>query len=351
MARIRELNQQLADLRQSENQLTAEKAQQQQAAADRTQKAELALKKASDDLLAERGKFNEDRTRLEQEKTGIASQLTGKDDRIVELTAEMDDLQQTSEKQILDMGKIVSEQRTEIKKHNRQSFEVPDASITSVNQNEGVLYINVGLADTLRRKQTFSVYDKRQTGLMEAKSKGRVEVIRILGDHLAACRVLEDDISEIIVPGDVVFTPAWAPGQKIHFALAGLIDVSGNGRSDTKLLEDLIRSNGGLIDDKVTPQTRYLIRGEDKSGTPGDATMTNAERAPYTDMVRAAQQIGVDQLSVDKLLALMGWRAEVQAVSFRQEGLPSESKTGADENDESAAFRTRTPPRGENGAF
>ena len=349
MARIRDLNQQLADLRQSENQLTAQKAQLEQAAAERTQQFEQAQKKATEDLMAEREKFNQDRARLEQEKMAIASQLAEKDTSIAGLQTGLDELKQTSGKQVSDLEKIVDEQRNEIKQQNRQSFEVPDAEITSVLQNQGVLYINVGSADNLRKMQTFSVYDKRQAGVMEARSKGRVRVTRILRDHLAECEILEDDIADIIVPGDVVFTPAWSPGQKIHFAFAGLIDVTGNGRSDAQLLEEIIRSNGGVIDDEVTPQTRYLVRGADKSGIPGQPELTNEGRAEFNQKIRASQQIGVDQLSVDKLLALMGWRAEVQAVSFREEGLPDAPAEGDDNG--ATPFRKRAPPRGDNGAF
>jgi Ca2+/Na+ antiporter len=130
MARVRDLNQQLADLRQSENRLTAEKAQLEQAAAERTQNFEQAQKKAADDLLAEREKFNQDRAKLEQEKMAIASQLTEKDNKIAELQAAMDTLKQETEKQLVDMGRILDDQKQQIKQFSRTSFEVPDAEIT-----------------------------------------------------------------------------------------------------------------------------------------------------------------------------------------------------------------------------
>ena len=77
------------------------------------------------------------------------------------------------------------------------------------------MYINVGSADNLNLQQTFSVFDKGTTAIMEAKPKGRIEVI---ADRSAStwprCRILEDKVSNIIVPGDLVLTPAWAPGSR-----------------------------------------------------------------------------------------------------------------------------------------
>ncbi len=62
MGRIRDLNQQLTDLRRSENQLTAQKAQLEQAAADRTKQFEDGQKKAHDDLMAELDKYKQERS-------------------------------------------------------------------------------------------------------------------------------------------------------------------------------------------------------------------------------------------------------------------------------------------------
>ena len=44
----------------------------------------------------------------------------------------------------------------------------------------------------MKPQQTFSVYDKGTTAIMDAKPKGRVEVTQVVGEHVAVCRVLEE---------------------------------------------------------------------------------------------------------------------------------------------------------------
>ena len=342
LSRIRDLNQQLTDLRRSENQLTEEKSQLEAAAADRTKKFEDGEQQARNDLAAERDKFRQDREDMQKQKDTIATQLTDKDNSIADLQTKFDDQQKKLGKSVSDLEQIVDDQKIQLRGLRKESFEVPDATITSVNQKEGVLYVDIGSADNLKQQQTFSVYDKGATGVMEAKSKGRVEVVQILGEHVAMCRILEDDITNIIMPGDLVFTPAWAPGRIIHFAAAGFVDITGDGRPDMELLENLIRINGGQLDPEVTVQTRYLIQGEDRgAGIEGEPT--GDERADFTSKIRMAEQIGVDRLSVDKLLTLMGWRADVPRFDPWPGCRGSGGGSGAGET---VAVRREDPARG-----
>jgi hypothetical protein len=356
LARVRDLNQQLTDLRRSENQLTTQKTQLEQTAAERSQKFEEAANQARKELEAERAKFQTDLADVRKQMEGIAGQVTEKDNRIVELTAQMDEQQKTLNKKSEDMAKIILDQKNRLKEYQEESFEAPDAVITTVNQKEGVVYINVGSADNLNLQQTFSVFDKGTTAVMSVKPKGRIEVTQIVSGHVAVCRILEDDVTNIIMPGDLVLTPAWAPGRQIHFAIAGFVDLTDDDQSDLDMLKRLITVNGGAVDEEVTVQTRYLIQGADR-GTGAEGALSDAERAAYNAKITAAAEIGVDRLSVDKLLSLMGWRADVKSVTLGTgtsadvTAQPKEPPAGAD----AAApdFRKRTPPpsRGTDGAF
>jgi phage shock protein A len=357
VSRIRDLNKQLTDLRLSENKLTAQKDQLEKDAAQRTKQFEDGQKKAHDDLMAELDKYKQERQRIEEAKNNIASMLAEKDTKIADLTTQLQDQEQRTSKQIADMENVIEGQRLRLQETKEDTFEVADARIDSANQAEGMVYINVGSADNLREQQTFSVYDRGTSGLLGATAKGRIEVTRILGERVAECRILEDDLSNIIVPGDIVYTPAWAPGRPIHVAVAGLIDVTGNGKSDMELFKNLIRLNGGVIDEEVTPATSFLVEGEMKSDAPG-GEMTAEERNVFVTKVGAAQSIGIDRLSIDKFLAKMGWKGDVRALSLGR-GRAGEFQAAPDE--EAAAepdaagadvFRPRTPPaRGDGGAF
>ena len=340
LSRIRDLNQQLTDLRRSESTWLPRRTRLEQAAADRTKKFEDAEQQARNDLAAEREKFTKDLADVRKQKDDVAAQMTDKDNRIVELNTQLEDEKKAYEKELSDLQKRVQDQKTQLANFKSETFEVPDAVVTTVNQKEGVLYIDVGSADNLRPQQTFSVFDKGTTAIMKAKPKGRIEVMQILGEHVAMCRILEDTLSNIIMPGDVVFTPAWSPGQRIHFAIAGLVDITGNKKNDMELLQNLISINGGVLDDEVTVQTRYLIQGENVGEGPDGPS--NADKADFTKKITAATEIGVDRLSVEKLLNLMGWRAEVKSITLGRGTGDFEAAPEAPRN-----LRTRPkPPQG-----
>jgi hypothetical protein len=355
VSRIRDLNAELVKLRKNDEDLKKANFEKAQAADQMVKAAQDELKQARDDLMAEKEKYDQERQRIDEAKNNIASMLAEKDNKIAELTAQLQTVEQQNSKRISDLENVVEGQRLRLQDMKKDTFEVADARIDSVNQAERMVYLNVGSADNLRQQQTFSVYDRGTSGLMGATPKGRIEVTKILGDHVAECRIKEDNVSNIIVPGDIVYTPAWAPGRPIHVAVAGLIDITGNGKSDMSLFENLIRINGGVIDDEVTPQTSFLVEGEMRSDQPG-GEMTAEERNKFVTKVDAAQSIGIDRLSLERFLAKMGWKGDVRALSLGSGriGPAAAPSTEAEAPAEPAAdaFRPRTPPaRGTEGAF
>lgn len=358
-SQMRDMNQQLIDLRRNENQLVAQKNQLEAAAAERSQKFEEAANKARQDLEAARASYQQDLEAVRGQMDEIKTQITDKDNRIVELTTQMEEQHKTLTKKIEDMEKIINQQKVIVKGLQQETFETPDGVITGVNQQARLVYIDAGSADNLRLQQTFSVFDKETSSVLQSKPKGRIEVTQILGEHLAACRILEDKLPNLILPGDVIFTPAWSRGRPVHFAVAGAVDITGDGQNDLELLQSLISLNGGVIDDDVSVQTRYLIEG-----TPPDVAVsgtgtaaTDAEKADFTAKITAANEIGVDRLSIDKFLSLMGWRADVESVTLgrgetkRIGQETAEGSSPAAGEDATPAFRRRTPPRGTDGAF
>ncbi len=353
LSRIRDLNQQLLDLRRSENQLTQQKADLEKSTAELVKQYQDGQQQARDELAAEREKFTKDLGEVRKTMEGIAGQITEKDNRIVELNTQMEEQQKASVKRIGDMSTIIDDFRNKFKNIDKTSFEVPDAVVTSINQQEGVLYIDVGSADNLNVQQTFSIFDKGTTGVMQAKPKGRIEVIQILGEHMAMCRILEDQLSNIIMPGDLVFTPAWSPGQRIHFAIAGVIDISGSGRNDIDLLTQLIELNGGIVDDTVTVQTNYVVQGENRAESV-TGEVDQAQKDDFEAKLKAAVEIGVDRLSPEKLLNLMGWRADVKTITLgsgKAAATPGARTEAAEQPADGTEFRKRSPPRGTDGAF
>ena len=55
------------------------------------------------------------------------------------------------------------------------------------------------------------------------------DVTGLFGDGpVAEARIVEDRISDPIMPGDKVYTPVWGPGEQRRFALTGFLDVDGD---------------------------------------------------------------------------------------------------------------------------
>ena len=62
------------------------------------------------------------------------------------------------------------------------------AKIVSINGTGDMPYISLGSADNLKRQVTFSIYGKGVDGKPLKEPKGRLEVIRITGEHMAQRR-------------------------------------------------------------------------------------------------------------------------------------------------------------------
>lgn len=172
------------------------------------------------------------------------------------------------------------------------------------------------------------------------ESKGRIEVVRIVGPHQAECRILEDKASDPILPGDWIHSPAWSPGQRLHFALVGFMDIDGDQDSDRETIRHVITMNGGVIDTeikddgirdtgKMSVNTRYVVVG-DVSET-GNLKITNrdAYKKTYNAFVDEMTLFSVEKISVQQLLDMMGWKPEEKTT-----GLGGGIDTG---------FRPRTP--------
>lgn len=191
--------------------------------------------------------------------------------------------------------------------------DVADGKVIWVNQKEDNVWINLGSGDLLRPQMTFSVFEKGEVNIALAKVKGKIEVTRVNGSGEAEARILEEDVTNPIMPGDQIFTPIWSPGTPQKFAIVGMIDLNGDGEDDTDELKALIQGSGGQvaawvdaegnIKGEITPEVRYLIDGE----TPTEKTAA-AVLTAYSQMRETARRRGVELIQVSRLQERMGWQ-------------------------------------------
>jgi len=341
-SRIIALNKSLAKADQDIKALTKERDDIQAQADKKIADAEQALDDANAAKKAAETTFNAERHRLVKEKDALAAQLASKGTDIKTLfdkaTAEKNELLQ----QINTLRQTVDSQKNKLTELTRTSFERPDGRVVKVNQSAGILWLDLGSADGLRRQQTFAIYDKDEADFQNATPKGTIEITSVDRPDMAQARIVTDEISDPILAQDVVFSPTWQPGQQLHFALAGKLDYNDDGVSDNRLVKNVIGVNGGVIDAEVDEQgrrtgtisiqTRYLVLG-DRPSEKSDAAVTNA----YTNLIGQADELGIEKISVDKLLEMMGHRPEARTQSLGRGASSEPAGAGA------PRFRPRNP--------
>ncbi|MEQ8788403.1 MAG: hypothetical protein RIC55_18985 [Pirellulaceae bacterium] len=339
---IQDLNQKLTDEQKRVAQLTKEKDDiltRESARAD-------AAEKARDDALAAKtaaeSAFAAERARLVKQNDDLAKQLASKGTDIKTMfdkaTAEKNDLVN----QISKLQQTVEFQRKKLDEMTSTSFDQPDGRVVRANQSAGIVWIDLGTADGLRRQQTFAIYDKDEGDFQNATPKGTIEITSVDQPNMAQARIVSDDITDPILPEDVVFSPTWQPGQRLHFALAGTLDYNEDGQSDNRLVKNVIGVNGGIIDAEVDEQgrrtgtvsiqTRYLVVGN-RPSEKSDAAVTNA----YTNLIGQADELGIEKISVQKLLEMMGHRPEARTQTLGRGGGSAPSGSAA------PRFRSRNP--------
>lgn len=164
------------------------------------------------------------------------------------------------ENEMATLKKINDKLTDEIDKITKTSFEVADGEIRWVDHQNGRVWINLGEADNLPKKMTFSIYTKNHNGVARGSDdiKGAIEVTRIIDAHTAEARIIKDDLYQPVAKGDPIFTPIWSPGRKENFSFVGIIDLDGDGKSDRQKLHELVSAAGATIDNEVDDEGKRI---------------------------------------------------------------------------------------------
>jgi len=297
------------------------------------------LKKMQEDLAADL-----DRTKKDEQE-----QLGQKDSQIAKLTQ--------------DVG-VMTHAYEQVKGTvDKMRQEVPDkfqGEIVLVNQRSGNVWINRGRDDALRPQTKFSVFPAGLTDVAEVDKKASIEVTRVVNGHLAEARIVNSDPLNPVMVGDKIYTPVWNVGEKRHFALAGIIDLDGDGRSDLERMHTLIEVNGGVVDapmdaqgarqGQMTLNTRYLVLGEEPA-----ANAPAGLREDYAQMTNKAGELRVETIPLYKFLESMGWVRQVKVARYGGGGLkqfPVEAggAPSVSSGKVSELFKPRHPPRSTKGS-
>ena len=209
------------------------------------------------------------------------------------------------------------------------SFEAADGVIRRVEHNSNTVWINLGDADYLKPRMTFSVYAKENLGVGRGAEdiKGKIEVTRILEPHMAEARVVEEDLYRPMVSGDLIYTPIWDPGRIEKISVIGGIDLDGDGRSDREQFHQMMAVAGCVIDNevdedgvrtpkdgKITVNTRFFVKGDipelpDVTGDEAKAKVREIQRH-FNEMREEARSNGVRVIKMNDFLAYIGYHTK-----------------------------------------
>ena len=264
-------------------------------------------------------------TKLQRDREQQLSEQQKRDDAYQAAVAKVEDEKKQKEADIADQTtRLTSLERTndrlteEIGQYKHATLTEPDGEIIWVNQQARLVWINLGAADGVRSQMTFNVFDVDANDLARAKLKGRIEILRVVDENSSEARILSDELANPIMRGDVFDSHVWQRGQRLRFALVGVMDIDEDGSNDRDLVKRLIEMNGGVVDammdddgnqtGPMSVHTRYLIVGD------APPAKEAAAAKGFTDMTNQAEILGVDRLSYTQILEYIGYDGKERSV-------------------------------------
>lgn len=293
-----------------------------------------------------------DLDRIEAQADGLRKQLEDAGKKNEELQAKIDQMQQSNAKAVATKDKDLQDLQRRLEKVEAaapkavvvQDFNRPKGKVVLIDKTGQMPYINLGSADNVKPQLTFAIHGVGPDGKPSKQSKGSLEVVYVVGDHLSQCRItqLVDQAREPVVRGDLLFNPAWEPTMKQHVAVAGIIDLMGDLHKERpaevkRALQEFIRTleNQNIIVDAwldpedlslkgkgLTRQTDFLVVGDTpefeagRAIKPEDLKSKNKDTmiGKMTELEQQAAKIGVKVVRLKDFMALTGFRPPRQLI-------------------------------------
>ncbi len=313
-------------------------------------KAELDAKvKAETGLASVTNEASETRTQKDKEIEEQRGALKQSQDDYAKLEDEFKKHTEASDKRIRNLTSSITTLKDEIRHLRNYGFEKALGLIRTVDTDSNTVTINLGSADRLSKRTTFSVYTKANSGVARGSEdiKGSIEVVNILGAHLASAIITSETIpSDPISPADPIYTPSWSPGRFEKFAIVGKFDFDGDGKHDEEQLRELIATNGAMIGAavdqkgvrnarKIDHETKFLVVGEIPDPTeivePEERRAVEEVKKHHEKMKQEADEQGITVVRKNDFLSWMGYRPQAKLFKIgdpRPNNLPGSRTNG-----------------------
>jgi hypothetical protein len=249
-----------------------------------------------------------------------------------EVKSELDALKQLTGKDLND--KDMEDRRLE--EDARKELRAWDVKrhpwrIVDLDRTGKLPYINLGSADGLQPQVTFNIHDLGTDGRLKELPKGKLEVVRIVGPHLALARITTQATKaerekNPIVKGDYLFNHQWSPFAKKRVFLAGLADMNGTGTDSTREFRQFLKRQGvnlvgeiSTSDEKGLPKVigevntkvDYFILGEALDDVEHPRRKDREFREEFIKLQKAqrdkARNLGIPVMTLRKYLQMVGY--------------------------------------------
>lgn len=275
------------------------------------------------ELKEETDKYQAERNRLEQERMAA-------DDRATKVLNDLQDARNQGESQRRSYERRIAELSAMVERLKEQEqlkavvqFVKPLGSITELSRASGTTMatINLGSADGLLKGTTFGVYGRDKEGNPYVMPKAGLEVVRIRDAHRAEARLYGEQISDVVLPGDLLYNPIWTKGKKLSVGVVGLVHMDNDDEPDNEEFIRLLRSLGSEVDavfdlrdlkkkGKMSVDTAWLVVGEMPEEGPNDSQekkdLAKAINNALIQMRQEAKERGVPIINVRNFLTFMG---------------------------------------------
>jgi predicted nucleic acid-binding Zn-ribbon protein len=300
----------------------------------RVQDLEIARKEFEDNLKKLTDKFQQDFTKSNEDLAQFRSKVEQESQKLEEVRKQAEESKKAleatiakRESEIKDLRALLQRKESELaelqaKEPVRAENIRTDWKITYIDNRGLTPYINLGSADRVKPSLTFTIHGIGVDGRPNPQSKGTLEVVKVLGPHLSQARItsVRDRTRDPIVVNDVIYNASWNPNIKKHVAIAGIIDLTGDGRDSLpEFIRNLERQNivvdaylepsDGQIKGQLTYQTDYLILGGvPERGVGGKSEETEKRLVEgRQQMQEEAKKYGVQIKSLQSYLEMIGY--------------------------------------------
>lgn len=204
-----------------------------------------------------------------------------------------------------------------------------DGIIIAVNNDDNLVYINLGRRDHLVLGMTFEVFDvERGVEVSEEdgeatlqRGKASIEVMDIQ-ENSAVCRVVRGSATRPVLVNDVIANLVYAKDRVFKFHIYGEFDLDSDGQigvNDYDQIVNIVRNWGGKVTDRLALDTDFLVIGREPelptsaaSADDDPEIIVQREKQKeayerYAKLVAEAQELGIPILTQNRFLSLVGY--------------------------------------------